>query len=87
MVDTPVLAVPARTRQTVDPGTLPGMSGVEFSTEVEADAPLVVDRTMWWGTRRRCAEVMRAANRVIAARLPSLVGTGRRGRPRRAGGR
>ncbi len=40
--------VPARTRVTVDPKTLPGLDVAEFSIVVESGAPLVVDRTMSW---------------------------------------
>ncbi len=44
------LTVPARTRATVDPGTLSGMSVAEFSTAVESDEMVVVDRTLHWDT-------------------------------------
>ena len=40
--------VPARTRVTVDPKTIAGMAKAEFSTKVESDQPLVVDRTLSW---------------------------------------
>jgi hypothetical protein len=40
--------VPARTRVTVDPKLVPGLATAEFSTVVESDQPLVVDRTMSW---------------------------------------
>lgn len=40
--------VPARTRATVDPKTLPGLAVAEFSTVVESDELLIVDRTMSW---------------------------------------
>lgn len=36
------------TRTTVDPKTLPGLGSAEFSTVVESDQLLVVDRTMSW---------------------------------------
>lgn len=40
--------VPALTRVTIEPKTIPGLENAEFSTVVEADQPLVVDRTMTW---------------------------------------
>ena len=40
--------VPARTRVTVDPKTIPGLANGEFSTTVGSQAPLVVDRSMSW---------------------------------------
>lgn len=40
--------VPARTRATVDPKLVPGLAAAEFSTVVESDQLLVVDRTMSW---------------------------------------
>ena len=40
--------VPARTRVTVDPKTITGMATAEFSTKVESDQPLIVDRTLSW---------------------------------------
>lgn len=40
--------MPPRTRATVDPKTLPGLATAEFSTVVESDALLIVDRTMSW---------------------------------------
>ncbi len=46
-VDMPFV-VPARTRATVWPRTVPGLESAEFATTVTADAPLVVDRTMTW---------------------------------------
>ena len=46
-VSHPVL-VPAHTRVTVNPKTVPGLSMAEFSTKAESSQPLVVDRTMSW---------------------------------------
>lgn len=49
--DTPVtheVDVPAGTRVTVWPRTVPGLARAEFSTTVSASVPLVVDRTMTW---------------------------------------
>ncbi len=43
-----VVPVPARTRVTVNAKDVPGLATAEFSTVVEADQPLVVDRTMSW---------------------------------------
>lgn len=40
--------VPAGARVTVDPKTIPGLEVSEFSTVVESDQLLVVDRTMSW---------------------------------------
>ena len=42
------LTVPATTRSTVLPRTLAGLAGVDFSTRLECDAAVVLDRTMWW---------------------------------------
>ena len=40
--------IPARTRLTQDVATLPNPPGNDFSTVVESDVPLVVERTMTW---------------------------------------
>jgi alpha-tubulin suppressor-like RCC1 family protein/Tol biopolymer transport system component len=42
------LTVPARTRRTVSPKDLAGLSTAEFSTRVDSNQLLVVDRTMSW---------------------------------------
>jgi probable HAF family extracellular repeat protein len=42
------VAIPARSRATVNPKTLPGLAAAEFSAVVESDALLIVDRTMTW---------------------------------------
>jgi hypothetical protein len=42
------VAVPPLGRRTVDAGSVPEMATAEFSTVIEADQPLVVDRTMTW---------------------------------------
>ena len=42
------LVVGARSRATLDPASVSGMSQAEFSTMVESDLPLVADRTMTW---------------------------------------
>lgn len=43
------MPLPAGTRVTVRPRTIAGLEDAEFSTVVEADQLLVVDRTMTWG--------------------------------------
>jgi Tol biopolymer transport system component len=48
-VQTQPMSVPAMGRATVDVETVAGMSSAEFSTTVESDLPLIVDRTMRWG--------------------------------------
>lgn len=45
---TQFLAVPAKTRRTVDVQTLTGLNNAAFSPVVESDAAVVVDRTMTW---------------------------------------
>ena len=45
---THVVSVPAYTRVTVNPKLIAGMAVAEFSTKVESDQPLVVDRTLSW---------------------------------------
>ncbi len=45
---TTLVPVPARTRVTVETHAVAGMADAEFSTTVESDRPLVVDRTMIW---------------------------------------
>ena len=47
-VQTAFQVVPAFTRATVDPRTTLGTGWVDFSTTVESDVQLVVDRTMSW---------------------------------------
>jgi YD repeat-containing protein len=46
-----VVSVPPTGRATVRVKDVPGMATAEFSTVVESDAPLVVDRTMVWDGR------------------------------------
>lgn len=46
-----VVDVPARTRVTVDPKDIAGMATAEFSTKIESDQRLVIDRTMSWDAR------------------------------------
>ena len=51
--DSPVvrtLSMPSRTHVLVDPKTIAGLATAEFSTKIESDQLLVVDRTMVWGT-------------------------------------
>ena len=45
---TQVITVGGLRRVTIDPETLTGLSGTSFSTVVETDVPLIVDRTMTW---------------------------------------
>ena len=39
------------TRATLNPEDVRGLRGAEFSTVVESDVPVVVDRTMTWDAR------------------------------------
>jgi hypothetical protein len=43
------LTIPAGTRRTVRPASLAGLESANFSTVIESDALVVVDRTMTWG--------------------------------------
>jgi hypothetical protein len=43
-----IVAVPARQSRKRRVGTVIGMEQAEFSTDVESDQPVVVDRLMWW---------------------------------------
>jgi hypothetical protein len=45
------VTVPARTRVTVNACDVPGAADAEFSTELETDEPLIMDRTMSWDSR------------------------------------
>jgi hypothetical protein len=58
--------VPARQSRKIRVGSVAGMTTAEFSTQVESDQPVVVDRLMWWdrataygshGERRAADEV------------------------------
>jgi hypothetical protein len=42
------LVSPPRRHRVIDPATLPGAPGGSFSTIIESDQPIVVDRTMTW---------------------------------------
>jgi hypothetical protein len=46
------LEMPAMSRRTVDPAVDAGLMNEAFSTVIESDVPLIVDRTMWWDARR-----------------------------------
>jgi hypothetical protein len=46
------IEVPESTRVTLDAKSVPGLATAEFSTKVESDRPLVVDRTMTWASGR-----------------------------------
>jgi hypothetical protein len=65
---TTAVPVPARTRVTVDPKTVPGLATAEFSTRVDADQPLVVDRTMSWSPAQAYG-----AHAETAALAPALT--------------
>lgn len=43
-----VVSVPAAARRTIDVKSVPGLAAAEFSTVVESDTLVVVDRTMRW---------------------------------------
>ena len=47
---TSTLTVAPHSRSTVWPAKLAGMSKAEFSTSIESDLPVIVDRTMTWGS-------------------------------------
>lgn len=46
------LDVPARSRRTLTAADVASVASAEFSIVVESQAPLVVDRTMWWDAVR-----------------------------------
>ena len=43
-----IVDVPGLTRRTVDVQTIPGLAGAEFSTVIESDERVIVDRTVTW---------------------------------------
>jgi hypothetical protein len=45
---TQLVTVPARTRRTLMADGVSGLAGRSFSTVIESDVPVVVDRTVWW---------------------------------------
>lgn len=45
---THLVTIGSRTRATIAAADVPGLAGANFSTVVESDLPLVVDRTMTW---------------------------------------
>lgn len=45
---TQLMTVPARTRRTLMADGVSGLAGASFSTVIESDVPVVVDRTVWW---------------------------------------
>ena len=47
-VFTSTMTLPAGTRATVRPATIPGLEAAEFSTRIDAEARIVADRTMLW---------------------------------------
>jgi len=46
-----IVSVDGQRRATVNPETITGVGGTSFSTVVESDVPVVVDRTMTWDAR------------------------------------
>ena len=73
---TSVVDVPARRRITLDPGGLPGIATAEFSTTIDASEPLVVDRTVSWGSPDDPPEARLpayGAHAETAVRAPSLT--------------
>src|SRR6185436_9090167 len=48
-----VVVVPAGARRTIDLETLPGLRSANISTVIEADADVVIDRTMRWDQTTR----------------------------------
>jgi YVTN family beta-propeller protein len=44
------VSVPGRARRFVNVGDVPSLGNASFSTIVEADEPVIVDRSMFWGT-------------------------------------
>jgi beta-glucosidase len=62
------LQVPDTTRVTLDVKSVRGLETAEFSTAVESDHPLVVDRTMAWDARR-----WYGAHAETAAAAPAMV--------------
>ena len=63
------VTVPARQSRKVRVSTVAGMEGAEFSTQVESDHPVVVDRLMWWDREHRYGShgARRAADDVPVA--------------------
>ena len=72
------VAVPARTRATVDTSTIAALSGASFATTLEADAVVVLDRLMSWSGRRlrRAHGDRRRAARDDAGTSPRARRTG-----------
>ena len=60
--------IPPLSRATIDVGTLAGLAAAEFSTLVEADVQVVVDRTMTWPTTGAAAGYGAHAERGILTR-------------------
>jgi hypothetical protein len=46
---THTVQVPARTRRDVRPRNLPGLADAEFSTVIDSERPIAIDRSMQWG--------------------------------------
>lgn len=45
-----LLTVPGRARRFVNVGTVPSLASASFSTVVESDQEVIVDRSMFWST-------------------------------------
>ena len=70
--------MPARSRRTVDLATVPALSGATFSTVMEADQNVALDRLMAWDARG-----LAAAGADAMELEPRLAIQGRRSRCRR----
>jgi hypothetical protein len=58
------VTIPARARISVDPGSVTGVYGNSFSTVVESDVPVVVDRTVSWDRPATAATPRRRSPRA-----------------------
>jgi hypothetical protein len=54
--------VPARSRRTVDLGTVPALAGQSFSTRLESDQPVALDRLVSWDARGLAASLESAVD-------------------------
>jgi hypothetical protein len=61
------LLIGALARQTVDPKTVAGLEAAEFSTLVEANAPVIVDRTMTTSQRPGSGKPARRVARITGS--------------------
>jgi hypothetical protein len=65
------LTIVRGTRETVFAETIEGLASADFSTVVESDRPLVVDRTMMWDTRSPLTESGYGAHSETAVDAPA----------------